>query len=880
MPPEDEIIKGGYDPHIIEGEDEFSLTDIFAEADFGFRDQAPSELDDLAYRFILRFLENTNPLSPFGLFVYKRIQPERNWSGYTYDNSVLPILGKVFPPHAVSTRNAISKLDSEIKDIESKKRELTRQRMRDKRLIKAREPKIAKLEKDKQNLKEGTNTDALDVTLVQYTEEVDSAKARVISATPNIDRYDEQIRGKRQEIKRLEKSAQDRGVDLQLTEEILKSPDKKYVDLREQIATDWQFAINWIREKIDGLKSQQQEGALQDNLGILRSGLSLSHEDFSILQHIVLVDRVDFYKKFLSRVGILGSDETIIRAKLCAVHPDKFKQLALKNSPLIDKGLVSAGLKLDGGVLSVLATPGLSQTDVMTKLAGMRAKSHEQQGFGWREVSQTQGSGTDELEKQLKLRRKDPSSPPITAFIYGEKGSAKTQGMIKLAHECGYDNAILAPEFDEDGRPLSYTDRLSYIRRALAIGENIDGFLLIIDEMDKMGGDKGASSSLELLRLCENPSKPIIAIANDDVFSEAFKDRFTFSVEFHVPVSDRRIETFFQMAAGKLPDLDTRKADYERLLANTSVASRPMAQAVELGRVGGGYDSVVAAFEAKALLMTKRRNGLHNTEPVIEPWRYNYFNGVVRERPDTSHEDLLTHLKSLEHDKRGVSILLGGVTPGVEIEALVPEMARALGMDLLWTDLSSFNNVAQIEKTLNKARDLGLMLAVKGADSVPVFDSDEVLGLLTGHSLPTVFLCNESENLVSSSQFCRAASFIVDCRPPTSDQRKSMVKQFLSIDLSTVEADKMPDLTLDTVQLVALKKDRVLNDPADEGAIRNLLKYEYQQRQNTMDQVSLFVGSFGEYEADPVNLNGLGKPGQKERGRVRDLTFLGPVRKI
>ena len=133
------------------------------------------------------------------------------------------------------------------------------------------------------------------------------------------------------------------------------------------------------------------------------------------------------------------------------------------------------------------------------------------------------------------------------------------------------------------------------------------------------------------------------------------------------------------------------------------------------------------------------------------------------------------------------------------------------------------------------------MVVVENADDLTGYYSDDILNILERHTLPIVFMADKAKLINSSSTLVRRAHFIIDCYPPSLEQRVAMCRQFLDVELSPEVLAKMPDITLDVFKVAQYKRFKVLQDPNDLGQIEALLLKEYRRSMSGADEMPVAI---------------------------------------
>ena len=228
------------------------------------------------------------------------------------------------------------------------------------------------------------------------------------------------------------------------------------------------------------------------------------------------------------------------------------------------------------------------------------------------------------LERALQAREHGTN-----ILLYGIPGTGKTEFIKALSVELGADLYEISFS-DEDGDPITGTERLKAYNLCQRILVQKENALLMFDEIEDVfpsqGGfralfgiqpdeDNEKSSKAWVNRTLENNATPAIWITNNAHIDHAYLRRFDYSIRFPVPPQKVRME----IARHHLGQFNPTDAWLAKIAANEQMTPAQYERAAKVARITSGEDNQFAqklveqALDCSATLLGQKRMPSRNT---------------------------------------------------------------------------------------------------------------------------------------------------------------------------------------------------------------------------------------------------------------------------
>lgn len=214
-------------------------------------------------------------------------------------------------------------------------------------------------------------------------------------------------------------------------------------------------------------------------------------------------------------------------------------------------------------------------------------------------------------------------------LLYGIPGTGKTEFVKALAKELET-NLYEISFSDEDGDPITGTERLKAYNLCQRILVQKDNAILMFDEIEDVfpsqGGlralfgiqsdeDNEKSSKAWVNRTLERNGTPAIWITNNAHIDHAYLRRFDYSIRFPIPPQKVRME----IARHHLGQFNPTDAWLAKIAANEQMTPAQYERAAKLARISSGNDNedaqslVEQALDRSATLLGQKRTPSRNT---------------------------------------------------------------------------------------------------------------------------------------------------------------------------------------------------------------------------------------------------------------------------
>jgi hypothetical protein len=855
----------------------------YRERDDALLYDGPGYLTTAAYTLIRNFLDNTDANSAMAHFVLEKVSAEYN--------SPFPELSKIVPVKVAEMRSRLEKVRSRRSELYD--------------AIEPAEEAIYKLTERREDIEEKIEETSSDKIRAELEEELARLEEQTREERRSQAEAKDALIAAEKEEDNLSKRVRQGEYDVAGRQKFL-AGNADYIEAFQQ---DWALMQEWIAGKITQDQPSETDPYAR-KLDLLAKKLNLTEDQQRVLLFVLCMNEVGFFKSFINSIAVRNRDAVSAIAKMCGASLEEVGKIFRGASRLNESGLIvtddeddeekkkakvnngygnssdnkRAFLMFNKRVSTILSADDIGEDEMFEKLVGTPVRTLLKDQLSWqRDIAPERGlPGQDTFDLLKSWCGKDLTGKAV--MFYGEKGTGKTQGAVSVALEAGYaEDGYVAHETNESGAPMSYAERMATIRLSLALLSTNPKALLIVDEIDKFGGDDGAKENVAFLRMIENAPIKMICTANKTEFSEAFKDRFAFALKFNITPASRRVATFMAIAKREGLELGADEADFVRLVRRTKMNNRGMEQAIENAiSSGGGLSMIRATFEAKAEFVNGSRSALTSDEPPVDPRMLQFFNGKVDGLPLSPFE-LISHMKG-QRDL-GFSMLLSG-PHDVEKNAYIEHLATELGLGVVWNTYGSlFGGSRELEAAFNMAEDMGQVLVLLDAGHVVKADDKKksedtprsrMLELLNNRSYPVIFVADRVTEQGYSLPISGDITFVVDCLPMTHKQAEQAFATYMGVAPPPL-MHQIVRPTVDIFQRAARKLKFIRAAAGEEGAVDpnfafTLVKAEHDRKEETAAARFLpVISNLASDTPDPDRLV-LGSLGQRRDSRSTALS--------
>lgn len=423
-------------------------------------------------------------------------------------------------------------------------------------------------------------------------------------------------------------------------------------------------------------------------------------------------------------------------------------------------------------------------------------------------------------------------SKGINVMFWGIPGTGKTELTLALAKKNGWDLKVIGDSSKLDMSEKSRAQRLTSLKIAMKLYQNIPNTVLLFDEMeDLFKQDNNATFSKAFInRIIETTPIPIIWTTNSlyDIGSAVLR-RMTYNIGFKVPPSSARKKIW--QGYTKKYGVDIPESIIDDLALNYDIAPALINNAVKIAKMADLEDQDAISDIVKSLDTLVHYGAKRNFQPVKQgdtPYNTDWVN---------SKTNITTLTGQLMSAKPNFSLLLYGA-PGTGKSEFARHLAHKMGRAVLYkraSDLQSMwvgecekNIAAMFEEAKREEKfiildegDTFLQNRETAQRSWEVSQVNEMLSQIENHTHPFCMTTNMMANLDAAAM--RRFVFKMEFKFLRTDQARAIFAAYFGVE-APEKLDKLDCLA--PGDFAAVKKRADIIDERDPVALYELLLEE------------------------------------------------------